>query len=85
MRTILASAAVLAAFVGTALAADRPVTDDERAKLVSAITAAGCSDGKMEWDQGDKEFEVDDAICDGRRYDLKFNPDYSLKSKKLDT
>jgi hypothetical protein len=84
LRTILASAAVIAAFVGT-LAADRPVTDDERAKLVSAITAAGCSGGKMEWDQSDREFEVDDAICDGRRYDLKFNPDYTLKSKKLDT
>jgi len=85
MHRIFASATVLAALVGAALAADRPVTDDERTKLVSAITAAGCSGGKMEWDQSDREFEVDDAICDGRRYDLKFNPDYSLKSKKLDT
>jgi hypothetical protein len=85
MRRILASATVVAALGGAALAADRPVTDDERAKLVSAITAAGCSGGNMEWDESDKEFEVDDAICDGRRHELKFNPDYSLKSKKLDT
>jgi hypothetical protein len=38
----------------------------------------------MEWDEGDHEFEVDDARCDGRKYELKFHADYSLKSKKLD-
>jgi hypothetical protein len=85
MRRILVSATILTALLGAALAADRPVTDDERSKLVSAITAAGCSGGKMEWDEKDKEFEVDGTICDGHRHDLKFNADYSLKSKKLDT
>jgi hypothetical protein len=38
----------------------------------------------MEWDEGDQEFEVDDAQCDGRKYELKFHADYSFKSKKLD-
>ena len=37
----------------------------------------------MEWDKGDREFEVDDARCnDGRTYDLKFHADYTLKSMK---
>jgi hypothetical protein len=68
---------------GTARA-DRPVTDAERPRLVDAVAAQGCSGGKMEWDEGDHEFEVDDARCDGRKYELKFHADYSLKSKKLD-
>lgn len=38
----------------------------------------------MEWDEGDQEFEVDDAQSDGRKYELKFHADYSFKSKKLD-
>lgn len=84
MRTALASLPFLMAIVVPALA-DRPVTEDERAKLVAAVTAAGCSGGKLEWDQGDQEFDVDNAMCDGRKHDLKFNPDYSLKSKKPDS
>lgn len=84
MRTALASLPFLMAIVAPALA-DRPVNEDERAKLVAAVAAAGCSGGKLEWDQGDQEFEVDDAMCDGRKHDLKFNPDYSLKSKKPDS
>jgi len=84
MRTVLASLPFLMALVVPALA-DRPVTEDERAKLVAAVTAAGCSGGKLEWDQGDQEFDVGNAMCDGRKHDLKFNPDYSLKSKKSDS
>jgi hypothetical protein len=83
MRTLLASVAVLVVIVVPARA-DRPVTDAERTRLVTAVAAQGCSGGKMEWDEGDREFEVDDARCDGRKYDLKFHADYSLKSKKLD-
>ena len=84
MRRLLASGAVLA-LVATPALADRPVTDAERTRLTAAVAAQGCSGGKMEWDDDDREFDVDDARCgDGREYDLKFNADYSLKSKKLD-
>ena len=83
MRTLLASVAVLIAIAAPARA-DRPVTDAERPRLVDAVAAQGCSGGKMEWDEGDHVFEVDDARCDGRKYELKFHADYSLKSKKLD-
>jgi hypothetical protein len=84
MRTLLASVALLAVVAAPAKA-DRPVTEAERAKLVSAVAAQGCSGGKMERDKDDREFEVDDARCsDGRKYDLKFHADYTLKSKKLD-
>jgi hypothetical protein len=81
MRTPIVSLAVLTV-IAIPAGADRPVADAERTKLVAAVAAAGCSGGKMDWDAGDREFEVDDAQCEGRRYDLKFSADYTLKSRK---
>jgi Peptidase propeptide and YPEB domain len=63
---------------------DRPVTDEERAKLVAAIAAEGCTGGKFEFDD-DGRFEVDDVTCkDGRRYDLEFDTSFKLIKKDLD-
>ena len=68
---------------GAPALAGRAVTDDERAKLVSAVSAQGCSGGKMEFDDG--KYEVDDARCnDGKIYDLDFNPSFELFKKKLE-
>ena len=61
MRLIL-STAILAVSALPALA-DRQVTGDERAKLVAAVQAEGCSGGKFELDDDDQQFEVDDAVC----------------------
>jgi hypothetical protein len=74
-----------------ALAKDRAVTDQEKPKLEAALKEAGCSGGKMEFDD-DKgtahpngKFEVDDATCqDGKKYDLSFDPEFKLLNKKLD-
>ena len=64
-------------------AADRPVTDAERTKLSAAIAAAGCTGGKLEFDDG--RFEADDVICsDGKKYDLKFDDAFKLVQKKLE-
>ena len=83
MRLIV-SMAVLAVSTLPALA-DRQVTEDERAKLVAAVQAEGCSGGKFEMDEDDQQFEVDDALCaDGKKYDLKFDPQMKLKRKNLD-
>jgi hypothetical protein len=75
----------------SAVAKDRPVTDQERPRLEAALKEAGCSGGKMEFDD-DKgashpngKFEIDDATCeDGKKYDLSFDPDFKLLKKKLD-
>jgi hypothetical protein len=57
--------------------ADRPVTADEGAKLSDAVSAAGCSGGRMEFDV--TKFEVEGAQCnDGRTYDLDFDSSYRL-------
>ena len=84
MRLIV-SIGILAISALPALAADRPVTEDERGKLVAAVQAEGCSGGKMEFDEDDQQFEVDDAVCaDGKKYDIKFDPQMKLKRKNLD-
>lgn len=91
MRSTTASfVAALLLAGGPAWADDRPVTDQERPKLEAAVQAAGCSGGKMEFD-ADKstahpsgKFEVDDAMCDGKKHDLVFDPGFKLVSKKLD-
>jgi len=83
MRLII-SMVSLAVAVLPALA-DRQVTEDERAKLSAAVQAEGCSGGKLEPDEDDQQFEVDDAVCaDGRKYDLKFDMQMRLKRKNLD-
>ena len=79
---LLTFGALLALGVAPALAG-RTVTDDERAKLVSAVSAQGCSGGKMEFDDG--KYEVDNARCnDGKTYDLDFNQSFQLLKKKLE-
>jgi hypothetical protein len=81
---LLTSIAILVLSVLPALA-DRPVTEDERAKLATAVQAEGCSGGKFEFDEDDQQFEVDDAVCaDGKKYDLKFDMQIKLKRKNLD-
>jgi len=67
-----------------ARAADRPVTDAERVKLEAAVRDQGCSVGKMEFDEDDRQFEVDDAVCDGRKFDLKFDADFKFLRKNPD-
>jgi hypothetical protein len=93
MRTIVISAiaALICLPASGAFAKDRPVTGDEKTKLEAALKEAGCSGGKMEFDD-DKgaahpngKFEVDDATCqDGKKYDVSFDPSFKLLTKKLD-
>jgi hypothetical protein len=71
---VLAAAPVLA---------DRPVTEEERAKIAAAMQAQGCSGGNMEYDDG--KYEVEDARCaDGKIYDLEFDFSFNLTKKKVD-
>jgi hypothetical protein len=93
MRSICAVTTALlvsSALAFPAMAKDRAVNDQERPKLEAAIKAAGCTGGKMEFDD-DKEashpagkFEVDDAMCGTQKHDLVFDPDFKLLSKKAD-
>ena len=93
MRSIFAVPAVLFLSAGLAfpaVAKDRPVTDQERTKLEEAVKAAGCSGGKMEFDD-DKatahpagKFEVDDAMCGNQKHGLVFYIDFKMLSKKPD-
>ena len=68
MRTFLISVA-LPAIVAIPAKADRPVTDAEHARLADALTAQGCTGGKMEWDEDDRGFE---ESCAGLMPELPF-------------
>jgi hypothetical protein len=82
MRTTILALGLLGVLVTPAFAG-RPVTDEERTKLVEALKAQGCTGGKMEFDSN--KFEVDDATCaDGKKYDLDFDQAFALLKKKLD-
>lgn len=82
MQTILMGLVALVLLASDAFAG-RAVTDEERTRLVAAVTAQGCSGGKMEFDDG--KFEVDDALCaDGKKYDLDFDTSFRLIKKKLE-
>jgi hypothetical protein len=76
--------AVLLATASPVLAKERPVTAGEHSALTAAVTAAGCSGGEMEFELDENYFEVDDAICDGRKYELDFNVEYRLFKKQLE-
>lgn len=84
-------AAGLVFTTATAIAKDRPVTDEERPKFEAALKEAGCAGGKMEFDDDKSsifpagKFEIDDPVCrDGKRYDLSFDPGFKLVTRKLD-
>lgn len=93
MRSMLAVPALVFVWAGLAfpaIAKDRPVTDQERTQLEAAVKAAGCTGGKMEFDD-DKatahpagKFEVDDAMCGNQKHDLVFDTDFKMLSKKPD-
>ncbi len=96
MRRVMLASAILFLATGAAVARDLPVTDAERARLVEAVAAEGCSGGRMEFDAASSQasqaggarigkFEVDDAICaDGKKYDLDFDQAFKLIRKKLE-
>lgn len=92
MRALSFTAAlvVVAGFAMPVLAKDRPVTDQEKASLEAAVKTAGCSGGKMEFDDDKSpphpsgKFEVDDAICGNQKHDLVFDHEFKLISKKAD-
>jgi hypothetical protein len=78
---ILCLTALLAVLATPSLAKDRPVTEEEKGKLTTAMAAEGCSGGKMEFDD-DHHFEVDDAKCGDGTYDLKFDLAFKLIKKE---
>ena len=68
--------------------ADRPVTADERAAIVAALEAEGCSGGTYEHDDDhdddDGEFEVDEARCADGTYDFELSRDFQIKERDRD-
>ncbi len=84
VRHLLAVSALVLCSTFAWAGPDRPVTDDERTKLVAALTAEGCTGGRLKFDD-DGYYEVDDAKCtDGHTYDFKFDRSYKMFEKDLE-
>lgn len=78
MRNLLGVLAVLTLSTGTALA-DRPATEEERAKINAVLAAFGCVATDIEFDEDDNRYEVDDADCsDGESYDMELNTRFEI-------
>ena len=72
-----------ALFTQNALA-DRDATQQERAKVVDALSAQGCPNvDEVELDG--KYFEAEDVICDdGLKYEIFLDQEMNIIKKKLD-
>ncbi|MCH4538784.1 hypothetical protein [Ochrobactrum sp. POC9] len=64
--------------------ADIPVTVQQKQILETKLSQLGCSGGYMQFDQSDNHFEVNNATCDGQRFDLTFSRNYTLLEKDLE-
>lgn len=82
MKMLLA-ALVTVALATPALADNDTPTKAQRASVMKAIRAAGCTNPtKVERDDGG--FEVDNARCKDGVYDLKLSADYRIVSRDKD-
>ncbi|MFS8038766.1 PepSY domain-containing protein [Xanthobacter sp. AM11] len=80
-RQLLAAGFVV--FCAIPAFADRPVTDEEQAKLTALLAAQGCQGGRYYVDDG--IFEIDNATCaDNHKYDFKYSPDYKMLDKDFE-
>lgn len=82
MRVTMLASAFLLLTAGAASADDRPVTDQERARLTEAVKADGCTAQKMKAEDG--KFEVEAACADNKKYEFKFDAQFKLIKKELD-
>ncbi len=82
MRSRMLLAAAFLVVLSQAPASGRVVTEEERAKLATALAVEGCSGGVMVFDHG--KYEVEETVCrDGNEYDLVFDASFKL-IKELD-
>ncbi len=82
MKMLLAALAA-AAIATPALADDDTPTRAQRASVMKAVRAAGCTNPtKVERDDGG--YEVDNARCKDGLYDLKLSADFKIVSRDKD-
>ena len=81
MRKIAITALALV-FCGTAAWADEKPSEAEAKSIQAALSAWGCSGGKMEKEsEASGVFEIDDAKCKDGQYDFKLDKDFKIISR----
>ncbi|WP_419912350.1 hypothetical protein [Hoeflea sp.] len=63
---------------------ERPVTEQERARIDAALALEGCSGGIAEFDYDDNRYEVDRALCGHMLYEFDLDRDFNIVSKERD-
>jgi hypothetical protein len=82
MKMLLAALATIA-LATPALADDDTPTKAQRASVMKAVRAAGCTNAtKIERDDGG--YEVENARCKDGVYDLKLSADFKIVSRDKD-
>lgn len=86
MMKLAAALSIAVIAVTPAFADDQRPSADETKKITEVLAAMGCT-GHEEIEKemrtaGGYHFEIDDAICDGARYDIKLDKDFKLMSKE---
>jgi hypothetical protein len=69
--------AVPAAVVANDTWEDQPVTEAERAKVIAALEAAGCSDPR-EIERDDDGYEADDVRCADGVFDIDLDKEFKI-------
>ncbi|MDP1642676.1 MAG: hypothetical protein Q8L59_10875 [Phenylobacterium sp.] len=87
MRLMVISLAALM-LPATASFADAPPSDEERARVMAALAAVGCSDPReieREEDDGVIEgYEVEDAKCADGVYDFELDVNFNITDRDRD-
>ncbi len=79
MKRIIPAAAALVFGSVCAFADGVAPTAAEAEQIAAAVTAHGCSGGKYEKDvEGNRVYEVDDAVCQDGKYDLDLDKDFKI-------
>jgi len=81
-RVLLGLGAVaIGALVSTAAIGDAKVSPAAAKKIKAAMKAWGCAGGKLEQEtEATGVYEVDDAKCHGRQYDIKLDKSFRVIS-----
>ncbi|MFC3101898.1 PepSY domain-containing protein [Altererythrobacter lauratis] len=81
--TIAAAIALPAAAITPALANDwddQPITAEERARVMAAIAAAGCTNPDS-IERDDNGYDVDNAKCEGGVYDIDLDKAFNITER----
>ncbi len=81
-RSLAAALALTFVTLASGHADDRALTQQEIEGVQNAIKAMGCTVADSEIEVESSGYEVEEAICDGVKYDIYLDKDFKVTKKK---